>query len=248
MPQAPARSVLIVAHGSPSDPEPQEAALAELAAKVDTATPGLHVASATLAAPGRLDTMIKATGAPLLYPFFMADGYFVSRVLGEKAKARGLTVLPPFGHEPALQSGIETALSQTLAARGWRAQDTTLLVAAHGSAVSQKNAETTDALTARLQTALGFKSALSGFVEQDPLLGDVARDLGQAICLPFFALRAGHYIADVPEALANAGFSGPVLPPFIEWPQTPKLIAQSLAALTATAWRGADLPPKQFTS
>ncbi len=231
MPKTTAPSVLIVAHGSPSDPETQETALATLAAKVDAAVPGLQVASATLAAPGRFDATVEALGAPLLYPFFMADGYFVGRILGEKAKERGLTVLPPFGHEPTLQSGIETALSEHLAQKGWLAGDTTLLVAAHGSAVSRKNAETTNALTARLQTALGFKAALSGFVEQEPVLGNMARDLGQAICLPFFALRAGHYIADVPEALADAGFSGPVLPPFIEWPHTPNLIAQSLCTL-----------------
>ncbi|MCW8843807.1 MAG: cobalamin biosynthesis protein CbiX, partial [Rhodobacteraceae bacterium] len=111
--------------------------------------------------------------------------------------------------------------------------ETALLVAAHGSAVSQKNAETTMTLTDHLEKSLGFKSACAGFVEQDPFLGDVALDLGQAICLPFFALRAGHYIDDVPEALASAEFSGPVLPPFIEWPQTVSLIAESLATQIA---------------
>ncbi|MBR9843823.1 MAG: cobalamin biosynthesis protein CbiX [Rhodobacteraceae bacterium] len=233
MPNTRAPSVLIVAHGSPSDPDTQEAALTALAAQVDAALPDIRVKGTTLAAPGCFEAAVAGLGTPLLYPFFMADGYFVRRILGDKAKTHGLTVLPPFGHEPALPSAIETALTDLLATKGWSAADTTLLVAAHGSAVSQKNAETTKALTARLHSALGFASALSGFVEQEPFLGDIARDLGQAICLPFFALRAGHYIDDVPEALASADFSGPVLPPFIEWPRTADLIAQSLTDHTA---------------
>lgn len=233
MPQSTAPPVLIVAHGSPSDPDTQETALTDLAAQVDAALPGIHVRGTTLAAPGCFEAAVADLGTPLLYPFFIADGYFVRRVLGDKAKTHGLKVLPPFGHEPALPSAIETALTDQLAIKGWTTTDTTLLVAAHGSAVSQKNSETTKALTTSLQASLGFRSALSGFVEQEPFLGDVARDLGQAICLPFFALRAGHYIDDVPEALASAKFSGPVLPPFIEWPNTAKLIAQSLARQAA---------------
>lgn len=229
-----ARSVVIVTHGSPSEPDEQEAQLAALATKVDAALPGAEVTSATLAAPGRFEAVIAELEAPLLYPFFMADGYFVRRVLGEKAARAGLHVLAPFGHEPGLFDCIAHSLATHLAAQDWTADETTLVVAAHGSAVSQKNAETTTALTARLHAALGFKAATSGFVEQAPFLVDSARDLGQAICLPFFALRAGHYVDDLPEALDTAGFTGPVLPPFIEWPQTPMLIAESLSAQLRT--------------
>ena len=49
------------------------------------------------------------------------------------------------------------------------------------------------------------------------------------ICLPFFALRAGHVENDIPEALADAGFTGPLLPAIGEHPCVPKLIAASLA-------------------
>ena len=232
--QATDPSVLIVAHGSPSEPDAQEEALAKLAAEVDAAVPGIRVGGTTLAAPGAFDAAVERLGAPLLYPFFMADGYFVRRVLAEKAAQSGLTVLPPFGHEPGLIPCIQAALAEHLTSKGWQASETTLLVAAHGSAVSQKNAATTLALTAKLHESLGFANAVAGFVEQEPFLGDVIHDPGQAICLPFFALRAGHYVDDVPEALALAEFSGPVLPPLIEWPQTSALIAQSLSEMEIT--------------
>ena len=222
-------SVVIVAHGSPCDPEPQEAALAALAAQVDAALPDITVTSATLAKPRSFETTIKPLDAPLLYPFFMADGYFVRRILAEKAAAHDLAVLRPFGHEPALAASIETALSDHMSRHGLHRSQTTLLVAAHGSSVSQKNAETAKSITAHLRKALGFKSARCGFIEQPPFLEDVARDIGQAICLPFFALRAGHYEDDLPAALKIADFSGTVLPPFIEWSHTADLITKSLA-------------------
>ena len=57
---------------------------------------------------------------------------------------------------------------------------------------------------------------------------DQARDLGQAICLCYFALNAGHMLEDMPEALDTAAFTGPVLPAMIDWPQVPALIADSL--------------------
>ncbi len=59
----------------------------------------------------------------------------------------------------------------------------------------------------------------TGFVEETPSLADAARDLTPAICLPFFALRAGHVVDDVPAALAEAGFTGPLLPAIGEHPK-----------------------------
>lgn len=87
MPQDHPRSALIVAHGSPSDPDPQEAALQALAQAVAAHLPGWQVRGATLAAEGAFDAGVAALEAPLIYPFFMARGYFTGRVLAGKAEA-----------------------------------------------------------------------------------------------------------------------------------------------------------------
>lgn len=227
-------ALLIVAHGSPSDPVTQEGALMALATRVRIAAPGLRVAGTTLAAPGAFEAAVARLEQPQVYPFFMADGVFVRRMLADRAAPFGLDILPPFGLDPGLDAAVIRELRATLTARGWRAAETTLLVAAHGSAVSQRNAETTVALAGRMAAACGFARAVCGFVEQAPQLTEAAQGLGQAICLPFFALRAGHYVDDVPDALAAAGFTGPVLPPFIEWAATADLIAASVTRQTDT--------------
>lgn len=222
------RTALIVAHGSPSDPDPQEAALKDLAARVGALLPGWRIGGATLAKEGAFDAAVADLGTPWVYPYFMARGYFTKKVLAERADPAGLRVLEPFGTEPALVTSAAHALQRELDAKGWQPADTALLVAAHGSAVSRTSAESARDFAAALKAEMGFAEARAGYVEEPPFLNESARGLGQAICLPQFALNAGHMLEDVPQALAEAGFAGPVLPAFIDWPETPELIAQSL--------------------
>ncbi|THD76272.1 cobalamin biosynthesis protein CbiX [Thalassobius vesicularis] len=224
------QSALIVAHGSPSDPAPQEAALQGLAARVQSLLPGWQIRGATLAADGAVDAALAQLDQPLIYPFFMAQGYFTNRVLAPRSKALGLTQMAPFGVEPALSDCVAAMLTDTLTAQGWQAPDTALLLAAHGSAVSRTSANSTRAMEEELAQRLPFRTTRSGFIEEPPHVADQARDLGQAICLCFFALNAGHMLDDMPQALEEAGFTGPVLPPMIDWPQVPQLIANSLQA------------------
>ncbi len=222
------RTALIVAHGSPSDPDPQEAALKDLAARVGALLPGWRIGGATLAKEGSFDAAVAGLGTPWIYPYFMARGYFTKKVLAERAAPLGLRVLEPFGTESALVQRAAQALRRELDGRGWQAAQTTLLVAAHGSAVSRTSSESARDFAAALKSELGFGAARAGYVEEPPFLADSAQGLGQAICLPQFALNAGHMLEDVPEALTEANFAGPVLPAFIDWPETPELIAQSL--------------------
>ena len=71
-----------------------------------------------------------------------------------------------------------------------------------------------------------------GLIEEKPYLAAVARGLGSAICIPFFARKAGHVEDDVPDALAQAGFSGPVLPAIGEHAAVPRLVADALLRAT----------------
>ena len=58
---------------------------------------------------------------------------------------------------------------------------------------------------------------------------DAARDLDRAISLPLFALRAEHVLDDLPQALDQAGFTGPRLDPVGLAPEVPAMIAASIA-------------------
>jgi sirohydrochlorin ferrochelatase len=227
----PPRQVLIVAHGSPADPQPQEAALMALAVRVAFWLPGWQVRGATLAAPGAIEAALAKMANPLIYPFFMAEGFFTRTTLPKRLAAAGRTglhQLPAFGHDPALLALMAELALAAATQHDLIPADTTLLIAAHGSKVSRASATITETVAATLRATGLFAQIVTGYVEEAPFLHDAARIDGPAICLPFFALRAGHVLDDVPEALSQAGFAGPLLPPLGEAPHVARMIAATL--------------------
>lgn len=226
------RCALIVAHGLPSDPAPAEADLARIAAAVSGHLPGWQVQSATLAAPGALERALVGLAAPVVFPFFIADGWFIRTALpGRLAEsgAEGLTILPPFGLIPeTLALALSAARTATLG-RGWKPEETTLILAAHGSGRSPFPAEAARAVEAHIVAEGGFAEVRTGFIEEEPALAGVARGAGdRAICLPLFVARWGHVVTDIPAALEAAGFRGPMLAPLGVRPEVPGIIAGAL--------------------
>lgn len=224
-------SALIVAHGQPSDPAPAERDLAQVAAAVAALVPGWRVGSATLAAPGALEAAVADLGRPLVFPFFIADGWFTRTALPHRlaaAGAAGLTILPPFGLMPEVQALAGTAARVAVRGRGWRVDETVLVLAAHGSGRSRFAALAARAIE-QVVAGLGFAEVRLGFIEEAPLLEQAARDAGgRAICLPLFVARWGHVVTDIPAALAAAGFRGPCLAPLGVRDEVPGIIAGAL--------------------
>ena len=194
-----------------------------LATRVRMWLPGWRITGTTLALPGALEAAVARQPQALIYPFFMAEGFFTRRQLPKRLEAAGMLAprqLPAFGHHPALPA----LLAQVVAAHPG-----TVLLAAHGSQVSRASATQTEALAETLRAATG-RQILTGYVEEAPFLQEVARLQGPAFCLPLFATRAGHVAQDVPEALENAGFPGTLLPAIGEHPEAARLIATALRA------------------
>ena len=97
--------------------------------------PGWTIRSATLAKIGSLEAALAALNDPLIYPFFMAEGWFTGRELPRRLAAAGkpdLTRLRPFGSDPALVALIEEVVRDT-----WPPEHPNLLLAAHGSKISR---------------------------------------------------------------------------------------------------------------
>ena len=227
-PRRPTHAV-IVSHGQPGDPAPQQQAIEALAARVARHDPGLPVRGATLALPGALAA--ACTGDCVVYPMFMAEGWFTATELPRRLAevgAAGARITRPFGTDPALPQLIVKLVHEAAAARGWRLADTTLLLAAHGSQRSQASFDITEAMARLL--APQFGAVVTGYVEQAPRIADAAAGLRQAVCLPMFALEAQHVLEDLPEALDAAGFAGVRLPPLGLAPEVPVLIAAALRA------------------
>ncbi|MFV0385453.1 CbiX/SirB N-terminal domain-containing protein [Paracoccus sp. (in: a-proteobacteria)] len=234
---------VIVSHGQPGDPQPQERAIEELAAQVAACDPGCQVRGATLAMPGALAA--ACTDGCLIYPMFMAEGWFTRQQLPRKLAGAGIggaQVMRPFGTDPALPALILDTAARAAAAQGWALAETTLLLSAHGSQRSQASATVTRAIADRI--ALHFARVVTGFVEQEPFVVNAAQGLHRAVSLPLFALRADHVRDDLPGALDRAGFAGLRLDPVGLAPEVPGLIARAIAAhRNLPLSRGTAMPP-----
>lgn len=221
---------VIVAHGQPSAPQPAEAALANLAARINRLTDRVTVGSATLAAPNALESMLDGLpSGSVIYPLFMAKGWFVTTALPKRIGTRTVRQMDPLGTDPHLPALVAEALRPQIAHLGWQPESTDLLIAAHGSGRSRNPSQTTTSFARQLGDLLPLQSIRCGFVEEPPSISDAALETGtRSICLPFFACRGGHVLDDLPNELNCAGFSGHVLPIVGEMEPIHKHIARQL--------------------
>ena len=236
------RELLIVAHGSPSDPEPQERFIRRIAGRVGART-GAQVRGATLAKPGSLEAAVAEMAAPAVFPHFMTDGWFVSTNLQNRLRETGLqswTTMTPLGMATELPALAARRLEAGMAEAGLPRGDTTLVVAAHGSPSNRKPAEASEAFAAALGETGLFREVRAGYVDEAPSLEEVARVEGPAAVLPFFAARAGHVLMDLPETLEAASFEGLVLPPIGTWDNVPLLITTAFECIVSEQGGGQD--------
>lgn len=226
------RAALIIGHGQPADPAPAESDMQGLARAVQGLLPGWQVEGATLAARGAIGAALGRLKAPLVVPFFIADGLFARQFLPARLKADGAAQLPrlaPFGVWPETAAMAIRILRRATAEMGWTEAGTRLLLAAHGSGRGPLAAAAARRMQAEIRAATGFAESSLGFIEEPPFLAEAARNLGpQAICLPLFVATWGHVRDDLPAALAQAGFRGRVLDPLGCQPEVPGLIAEAL--------------------
>lgn len=216
---------LIVAHGQPSDPGPAQATLNALASRVAAFLPGWQIASATLAEPGALAREVAGRGPGVVFPMFMAGGWFTRVQIPAKlaeAGAAGWRVLEPFGCDAGVHD-----LCVTLARE---AGADAVILAAHGSFKSSVPSDIARHVAERIVKETGVRRVEVGFIDQSPQLTTLTGFGAGAVCLPFFAAEGGHVSDDIPQALAEAGFQGRVLAPVGLDPRVPELIAAAISA------------------
>ncbi|MEN8657362.1 CbiX/SirB N-terminal domain-containing protein [Marivita sp.] len=220
---------LIVSHGQPSDPDVGEAEIASLAAAVAAHLPEARIEGVTLAAEGRIEALSTERPGALVYPMFMADGWFTQVQLPKRLAVGVGPQLVSFGLDCTLPMLAANWLRQVCTDQGFEPSDTDFVVAGHGSGKSRRVSEATRAFANRVAEDFAPRSVRCGFVEEDPSLADALSGLGgNAICLPFFAAKRGHVLDDLPEAVVASGFQGVVLEPIGLHSDVPKLIADAL--------------------
>ena len=213
-------TALILAHGQPSDPGPAGAALERLARQVQALLPGRSVVAATLAEPGALARAVAGHRTGLVFPMFMAGGWFTRVQIPARLAevgAIGWTVLEPFGCDPAVHD-LCVALAREACADD-------VILAAHGSFKSSAPSD----IALHVAERIGSETradVVAGFIAQDPRLSTLTGRHG--VCLPFFAAEGGHVSDDIPQALAKAQFGGRILPPVGVDPRVPGIIAAAI--------------------
>lgn len=216
--------VLILAHGQPSDPQPAARALATFAASVAALMPGRVVRAATLAEPGALARAVSGLVSGLVYPMFMAGGWFTRVQIPARlaeANAGMWQVLEPFGCDPLVHD-----LCVTLARKAGADE---LVLAAHGSGQSSAPSDIARHVAQRIRAEAGVTRVEVGFIDQAPQLSSLTGFGPGAVCLPFFAAEGGHVAEDLPRALGQAGFAGRILPPVGLDPRVPEIVAAAIA-------------------
>jgi sirohydrochlorin ferrochelatase len=224
------RNAIVIALGQPSDPLPHDEAMRLMAARVEERLPGWTVRGATLESPESVRTAAEGLDRPLVYPLFLTSGFFLAEVL-PKRLARllpGARIMPPFGEDPAIPRLVSDILLAAAALHDFAIAGTDVLLAAHGSETYTASRLSTERLASGVSQQSGFRRIFTGYIEESPFIEESARDLGQAICLPVFALSASHVAVDIPAALAKAGYRGVTLPPLGMHDEVPTFIADAL--------------------
>jgi sirohydrochlorin ferrochelatase len=224
------RNVIIIALGQPSDPLPHDASMRKMAAEVGELLPGWTVRGATLESPGSVVAAAEGLDRPLVYPLFLTNGFFLEKMLPERLSrlVSGAHILPPFGEDPAIPQLVSDILLAAAASHGFAIAGTNVLLVAHGSRTFTASRLSTERLSSEVARRSGFRRVFTGYIEEHPFIEHSARGLGQAICLPVFALNGGHVAVDVPAALRKAGYGGITLQPLGMHERVPALVADSL--------------------
>lgn len=229
--------VVLVAHGERGGAF-SNAILRGHAGQVGAALPGLAVAAGVLSGEPTLeaalfDVAARSEGPILVYPFFMAPGFFVNVKIPNRIAEAGLTercrVLVPFGMAEPLPVVIrDRARAQALEA-GIDAATARLLLVGHGSKVARASAEATEAVAACLREIGSFGVVATAFLEEAPFLEDVVvADERPTIVVGFFNGDGLHAAEDVPQALGS--FDGPIVytGPVGAFPEVAGLIADAV--------------------
>lgn len=164
------------------------------------------------------DAMRRAAGAGarqiLVYPLFMADGYFTRTLLPQRIDGAGVAVpwrlLPPLGFAAGLPALCEALARAAAAAAGHVPEASRLIVVGHGSTKSRASANATYAFANALRRETRFGLVDCGFIEEPPFVAEaLALDPRPAIVAGYFAGDGLHGGEDVPAALA--GYGGPAV-------------------------------------
>lgn len=221
LPNSPTQRLLLAAHGA-GDDSPANELIRELCQKVSNHLPTLPVSPAfNMGSPSFPEVLGTVPESNItLIPVMTGRGWFVDTKLPAeiakhpRASTCALQFTSPVG---CVREVVETAV--TRAADAFRAlasrthQQPQVIVVAHGSSRSPASVSAGRRLARLLRERLGVEQVHAAFLDDQPLLEDVAPNLpGPLLVLPWLIGGGSHARNDIPERLGTALERSHILP------------------------------------
>jgi sirohydrochlorin ferrochelatase len=155
----------------------------------------------------------------VIYPFFMADGYFTKTVLPKRIAEAGLRKkihqLRPLGVDAGLPALVLDEAVRAAAASGLHPPHTRLLIVGHGSKLSRASLRSTERVACKVRQRKAFASVETAYLEEDPwLAAQLSSSPLPTLVSGFFSGDGLHAAEDVPEAIRQSGaqavYCGPI--------------------------------------
>lgn len=232
-------ATVLVAHGDRGGASPNAALRAQAKAVSARVTPA-HVCAGVLKGEPSLESALAEAGATgaqriVVYPLFMADGYFMRKVR-ERVAAAGLShapaILDPLGLDPALPEILLQETEKMASREGIEPVSARLLVVGHGSKLGPAAANATRKAAARAAIARRFATVTTAFLEEEPFLDDMLRRGGAqpTVVAGFFFGDGMHAGEDVPDAIEETGANAIYTGAIGNSPAVANLIASAITA------------------
>lgn len=204
-------ALLIAAHGERRDGAGNDG-VAALAADLARRGVADEVSVGFIKGVPAIDEAVRAFAAAevLVYPLFLADGYFnrvrLPQLLAKAGGRRRLRVLTPLGLDPALVALVADAAQAGARQAGFTPARTALVLLAHGSPSDPASRLATQTMAARIAALGRFDGVRAAFLEEPPTLADaLAPVAGPAVVVGLFAGEGLHGGADVPQLMRELG-------------------------------------------
>lgn len=207
-------AVLLAAHGDRGTEKANTALLAHCRALAQSGhftavTAGVLKGDPSLE-HGMEAALASAPDRVLIYPFFMADGFFVRTRLAERVRAMAIpvpyTVSQPLGLAPALPA-LMLRQAQAAARQAGLSQDQSdLLIVGHGSQLGPASADATRAAAEQVARLGTFRAVSTAFLEEPPSVEEALSLATQPVVVSgFFSEEGLHAGEDVPDAITKSG-------------------------------------------
>jgi sirohydrochlorin ferrochelatase len=168
-----------------------------------------------------------------VFPMFMADGYFVRRILPQRISdaklSRPVTQLRPLGLDPELFRLIAERAERAAQDAGYQARSSRLLIVGHGSELGPDSANATAAAVEALRARSAFLEIAAAFLEEPPFLAEALADRRLSTVVAGFMSGDGlHAGEDIPAAIAESGAEAVYSGSIGNSPEVPNLILKTI--------------------